>query len=678
MYSVEGESEPVVLGRLDGRICAVAFHPEGKSLAAAGHRVAALWNVQKRSELLRIHAPEEGFWDLAFSPDGQLLAGATNDGWGRLWDCRSGRELAAVPARTGVGLSVAFSPQGDRFAVGGRAVAVLAIEGGRERRTETSQDNAVLDVVFDPIKPVLLHCGGNQRVYAWSLDKSVAEVNKLTIRLNPAVIRLAPGGREVVLGFHPFIATPPGQDYSLRVWPRDDPTAERLLKGPRSAVESIAIDATGCRIAAGSRDGGLYVWDFKAGSLLHRQELGASVTALHFLDDARLLVGSGRRLLLLSTDDSVVLQKLTMPGAVGAFVVIPDQPDALVGTSDGAIHRVRLPDLEIVQSRMVLDHPSNRMALSPDSSLLAATTQKGARAVLIDPRSLEPLAQLPEFEPRITSLAFDPKGSRFALSGSKVVLWDLALVRDELSRLGLDIGYENDRAAKAMAEPALSLANRFPGVLRGADKPVDNAERLVFAQIAHDRKQFALATRLWAEALDDPKLGDDPQTRHRYNAACAAALAAGGQGKDEPQLDEAAKAKLRRQALLWLRADLTDLGKLLESGPPQVQQAIMQTLSHWKQDNDLASIRDAAVLAKFPANERAGVHPTLVRRVCPGHFTPAQGRITAVAQICRPTCLVRPGQGARRHLRSSTRGHEEHERPNIGGTYGQDLQSASI
>src|SRR5262245_16118802 len=59
VYSVEG-GEPVTLGRLDGRICAIAFHPEHGSLAAAGHRVAALWDLQTRCERFGLHTHGEG------------------------------------------------------------------------------------------------------------------------------------------------------------------------------------------------------------------------------------------------------------------------------------------------------------------------------------------------------------------------------------------------------------------------------------------------------------------------------------------------------------------------------------------------------------------------------------------------------------------------------------------
>ena len=156
----------------------------------------------------------------------------------------------------------------------------------------------------------------------------------------------------------------------------------------------------------------------------------------------------------------------------------------------------------------------------------------------------------------------------------------------------------------AEAERKLTLSNRFPAVLRGDDKPKTNAERLGFALMAYDRKHFIVAARLWAEALAaDTKLGDDRQNWHRYNAACSAALAASGQGTDEPP-DNTAKVKLRHQALDWLKAELTAWGKLLETGPPQARPTIVQTLDHWKQDTDLAGIRDADGLAKLPVDEQ--------------------------------------------------------------------------
>jgi formylglycine-generating enzyme required for sulfatase activity len=145
---------------------------------------------------------------------------------------------------------------------------------------------------------------------------------------------------------------------------------------------------------------------------------------------------------------------------------------------------------------------------------------------------------------------------------------------------------------------------RVAELLKKAELSFDSAERLAFAMSCYERKQFATAARQWAKALaGDPKLGDGRKEQHRYQAACAAALAAAGQGRDEPPPNDGAKAKLRGQALDWLTAELKVWDKLVASGPPRDRPFIVQTLSHWQQGSDLAGIRDAAALAKLPAGE---------------------------------------------------------------------------
>ena len=114
--------------------------------------------------------------------------------------------------------------------------------------------------------------------------------------------------------------------------------------------------------------------------------------------------------------------------------------------------------------------------------------------------------------------------------------------------------------------------------------------------MAYDRALHAGAARFWAEALAaEPKLGDDRVAQHRYNAACATALAGCGEGKDHPAPDDGAKAILRRQALDWLKAELSAWSKALESDAPQGRTVVRQTLDHWRQDRDLAGVREPAV-----------------------------------------------------------------------------------
>jgi superkiller protein 3 len=156
------------------------------------------------------------------------------------------------------------------------------------------------------------------------------------------------------------------------------------------------------------------------------------------------------------------------------------------------------------------------------------------------------------------------------------------------------------------AERMAALERKLLAFLKGELKPRDTPERLGLIAVCQAKKLHHTATRLYADAFAaDTKLADDRRgPSHRYNAACHAALAAAGQAEDAARLDDAAKAKLRGQAHDWLKAELTTWSKLLDSGPPQARAAITQVLSYWRNDPDLAGIRDQDALVKLPTEER--------------------------------------------------------------------------
>jgi hypothetical protein len=118
-------------------------------------------------------------------------------------------------------------------------------------------------------------------------------------------------------------------------------------------------------------------------------------------------------------------------------------------------------------------------------------------------------------------------------------------------------------------------------------------------------RRYLSAARLYTDAFAaQPTLADDLKAGSRYAAASAAALAAAGQGRDAPNPDDKERARLRKQALGWLQADLALWGKEAEKGTPQARAAVQKMLLHWQTDSDLAGVRDAA-LEKLPEAERA-------------------------------------------------------------------------
>ena len=156
-------------------------------------------------------------------------------------------------------------------------------------------------------------------------------------------------------------------------------------------------------------------------------------------------------------------------------------------------------------------------------------------------------------------------------------------------------------------ERMAAVADRLPAVLNGDDQPRDNTERLALAQMCYDSKRTAVATRFYAEALEaDPKLGDSRSTGPRYKAACAAALAGAGRGKDVPAPDDDAKSGLRAQALGWLKAELIAWDEVVKTGSGPLKAEVGPTLRHWKEDQDLDGVRKPNELAKLPEGEREG------------------------------------------------------------------------
>jgi serine/threonine-protein kinase len=152
-----------------------------------------------------------------------------------------------------------------------------------------------------------------------------------------------------------------------------------------------------------------------------------------------------------------------------------------------------------------------------------------------------------------------------------------------------------------LAERLADLEAKLPAFLKGELKPTDRRERLGLIGVCQAKKLHHAATRLYADAFAaDAKLVENATTALRYTAACQAALASAGKGEDAGKLDDQERARLRKQALDWLRGDL-----LLLAAGEIGRSRVARTLGRWQKDPDLAGLRDEAALAKLPAEERA-------------------------------------------------------------------------
>ena len=103
---------------------------------------------------------------------------------------------------------------------------------------------------------------------------------------------------------------------------------------------------------------------------------------------------------------------------------------------------------------------------------------------------------------------------------------------------------------------------------------------------------------------DFKKLNEELETAYRFQSACLAVRTAAGRGLNPQKEGEQDKAKLRAQALAWLRADLDSYAAQIEAGKVDGMVLAIDKLALWQKVADLATVREPQALALLPEGEQ--------------------------------------------------------------------------
>ncbi len=162
---------------------ACTYSPDGRLIAnCAFHEGVIIRSVRSGRELLRIHPPNESFFEAAFSPDSRRLVTVGSHKTAKVWDVETGKLLLRLRGhRRQVAFGVAYSPDGRWIAAGGldATVKLWDAQTGKERLTLPVDpqhgyallgiSNRVTWVTFDAKGERLLGGTGDGKIRIWEV-----------------------------------------------------------------------------------------------------------------------------------------------------------------------------------------------------------------------------------------------------------------------------------------------------------------------------------------------------------------------------------------------------------------------------------------------------------------------------------------------------------------------------
>jgi WD40 repeat protein len=245
---------------------AMAYSPDGKTLATGSFREVVLWDPDEGTIRRRLTGFADRVVTLDYSRDGKYLAAGggapTEDGEIKVFDAATGKLVVAVKeGHSDTVFGVCFSPDGKLLATAAadKFVKVFEVPSGKLLKSFEGHTHHVLDVGWTPDGKRLVSAGADNMVKVWDYEKG-EKVRDIRGHKDQ-VTRLTFVGKK-----SQFLTA--GGDATVRLWNAENGGSVRQFGENKDFVYAVSASADGSVVAAGGEEGVVRLYDGESGKLV--------------------------------------------------------------------------------------------------------------------------------------------------------------------------------------------------------------------------------------------------------------------------------------------------------------------------------------------------------------------------------------------------------------------------
>lgn len=239
-----------------GQVRKVQYSPDGSLLAmAASNHEVYVWRVRDISQILKLDIQAHA---IAFHPNRQLLATGDRNQIVRLWDLQTGQCVKTLHGKAGYVNDLAFTPDGTMLAIaGGTHVCLWNMQSEECQSIRIPEYVTSVAVSIDGV--VLAVGTGKNSIQLWHMTSQTLITTLRGHTEDVWTIAFNPNGEQLASGSY---------DQTVRLWDAKSGRATHELKEHVGYVRELSYSPDGQMLASCSNDRSIKLWDAATGNHL--------------------------------------------------------------------------------------------------------------------------------------------------------------------------------------------------------------------------------------------------------------------------------------------------------------------------------------------------------------------------------------------------------------------------